>query len=69
MNPLQALRISRHLSVAELAQRLGLGRAQLVDIEAGKRLLSSQEKADFADRLDIPPQTLDSITRGNAINK
>jgi transcriptional regulator with XRE-family HTH domain len=58
-------RLTRKISQAEMAERLGLSRASYISIEQGKRDLSLEEAQKLADIFGIP---LDNLKQGMAQN-
>ncbi len=60
MNPLRTHRVERGLSLSELAEAAGMGRAELAAVERGERRLTREQQIDLAQRLKIEPSVLDA---------
>mgnify|MGYP001587072976 FL=1 len=55
------MRESEELSQKDFAEILNISKQQLCDIEKGRRAVSIQKGASFADRLGYPPKTFVSL--------
>lgn len=55
---LAAFRESEGLSQAEYARKLGLSRANLCDLEKGRKLISPERAAKLAKKLGVPEKVL-----------
>ena len=52
-NPIRDRRISRNISLHDLAESCGMSRAQLVAVEEGRRSLTLNQAIDLAQALGI----------------
>ena len=55
---LKAFRESEGLSQIEYARKLGLSRANLCDLEKGRKLISPERAAKLAKRIGVPEKVL-----------
>lgn len=58
-NPIRAYRLDRGLSVAELGAAIGIGRAAMVMVESGDRLITQAQQITLARQLRIDPAKID----------
>jgi transcriptional regulator with XRE-family HTH domain len=58
---IESLRTTDEISQVFLAKKLGISKAHLCDIEKGRRLVSAERAAKFADALDYPREIFVSI--------
>lgn len=65
---LKAFRESEGLSQMEYAQHLGLSRANLCDIEKGRKLMSPERAARVAKKIGVPEKVLIQLAIQDNLN-
>lgn len=63
----QSLRLRDNLSSIMLANKLGVSRQYLCDIEKGRRLVSPEQAARFAKAFGHPPEVLVQVSLQDAV--
>jgi transcriptional regulator with XRE-family HTH domain len=64
----EALRVGEELSQAAFARKLGVSRQYLCDVEKGRRLVSPEQAARFAEAFGHPPNVLVRLALQDAVS-
>ncbi len=66
---IESLRVADEVTQVVLAKKIGISKAHLCDIEKGRRLVSAERAALFADTLGYPKEVLVALAIQDQLNK